>query len=375
MIVSLAISDLAVRGGTHKQLLRLGQYLRQCGDDVEILTYDYQAGKCYEEFQDFRVKTIEDPSRNGPISGRDRLRHAIELLRQINPNSDLLNIHDIGCEWLALACMLSKRKLPIVWQINDLHTSFRLGASKRLESKWTHPIHRFLARSLAQHARAVTVNVNKNAERVREHLGVDAHVLHCGVDRLCTELTPRMIHNPIRIVSIGVFFRHRNYESILEAMVLLQATGTDCNLTIIGSTKFDEAYAGQIARQASESNLRVEILGEVDQQTVVERLKESDVFVFVNVDQSWGLSVFEAMTVSLPAVLSKSVGAMELLATSAGVVVVDPQNPQEISAAIQKITGNQEAYNRMAVQAFHDASSFSWDAMYSSKMRTLFQML
>lgn len=374
MKVSLAISDLSVRGGTHKQVLRLAQYLARSGDEVEILTSEYLPDKCYPEFENFIVKTN---AMEGQAVGRgrsaDRILRGIRLAERISPDSDLLNIHDLSCEWMALAAMLCRKHLPIVWQINDLHPAFRVGPSRTVKRYWTHPIHRYITRRIARHAKAVTVNVTKNADRVREHIGVQPEVFYCGVDQMTPYPILRELRPCIQLVSIGVMMRYRNYESILAAMGSLRNQGVDCQLTIIGSTKYDPQYASQLSRIANDSGVKLEIAGEVGEEKLRSILKAAHVFVFVNVDQSWGLAVFEAMTMSLPVVLSNSVGAVELLKDSKGVLLVDPRNPAEIAEAVCKLTATESTYQQFASAAFGDAADCTWDQMYCSKMRLLFQ--
>jgi glycosyltransferase involved in cell wall biosynthesis len=374
MKVSLVISDLSVRGGTHKQLLRLAQYLVDSGDKVEILTYEYVPQTCYREFESFRIKTCSGA--DGNVKGHrrgERLVRGYKLAKLVDPETEILNVHDLGCEWTMLAVTMLRRDLPIVWQINDLHPAFRVGPSKGVEPYWMHPIHRAIGRFLAHRARAVTVNVTKNAERVSHGLGIEPRVYYCGVDQLRTDHIQRTLRHPLMLVSIGVVFRYRNYESILDAMVLLRDIGLDTQLTIIGSTKYDPAYAAEIDLKARTAGLTVRVAGDVDQETMQSILETSHVFVFVNVDQSWGLAVFEAMTMSLPVVLSRSVGAVELLNASQGVQIVDPQDPAAISAAVQRIVADQDTYNSFSYHAFCDGSGFSWEKMYCSRMRDLFK--
>jgi glycosyltransferase involved in cell wall biosynthesis len=374
MKVSLAISDLSVRGGTHKQLLRLAQYLVNSGDEVEILTHEYVPENCYPEFQDFDVKVSAPVGR-----GLTKLGGSVEWMLRgyrlaglLDPRTEVLNIHDLNCEWMGLAVTVLHRKVPLVWQINDMHPAFRLGSSRELAPHWMHPIYRAITKLIARHAKAITVNVTKNAERVTGALGIKPHVYYCGVDRLRSEPLSRALRPCVVLVSIGVMLRYRNYESILDAMVDLREKGVDTRLTIVGSTKFEPAYACEIREKARAEKLEVEITGEVDHGTLQSILEAANIFVFVNVDQSWGLAVFEAMTASLPVVLSNSVGAVELLKESRGVQIVDPKSPQAISMAIQRIIRDQPTYDSISLDAFNDASEYSWDAMYSKKMRDLF---
>lgn len=372
MKISLAISDLSVRGGTHKQLLRLAQYLVRTGHQVEIVTYEYVPENCYPEFRDFVIKTPFGSGRGSQRHSLNRIVGAWKLAKCISPDSEVLNIHDLGCEWMALAVIMLRKKLPVVWQVNDLHPAFRVGPFRQLRGSWKHYIHRSVSKLVAHHAKSVTVNVTKNADLVTRLYGVKPSVFYCGVDQLNDRLISRQLPRSIQLTSIGVMLRYRNYESILAAMKQLREKGIESQLTIVGSTKYDQAYARELQQVADSSGLKVEIAGEVDEDRLQQILTATHVFVFVNVDQSWGVAVFEAMSMSLPVVLSNSVGAVELLKDSKGVRVVDPRNPRAIADAIHNITSTQSEYDKRAAAAFHDVSTYTWDDMYSSRMRALF---
>ena len=67
---------------------------------------------------------------------------------------------------------------------------------------------------------------------------------------------------------------------------------------------------------------------------------------FVDIDQSWGLAVFEAASIGIPIVLSKSVGATELLSQVDGIKVVERQSESEIADAFFDLfkNGNYSLY-------------------------------
>lgn len=58
MKIAVVVSELNIRGGTHKQVLRLCQYLRKKGNDVCIYTKYYDLSKTYSEFINFNIKYL-----------------------------------------------------------------------------------------------------------------------------------------------------------------------------------------------------------------------------------------------------------------------------------------------------------------------------
>jgi glycosyltransferase involved in cell wall biosynthesis len=155
-------------------------------------------------------------------------------------------------------------------------------------------------------------------------------------------------------------------------MALLRDAGICSRLTVIGETRYDPEYAAALATHAARCRVDLELAGQVTDQRLQEVLERSHVFTFVNIDQSWGLAVFEAMGMSLPVVLSDSVGAVELLRSSAGVIVVNPTSATDIAGALRAITTDQTKYDAYSGAAFHDVQDYTWDRLYSSRMRNAF---
>jgi glycosyltransferase involved in cell wall biosynthesis len=368
MKISLLTENLSVRGGTHKQVLRLAQYLVSCGDRVEIVTGEYRPDQCYQEFRDFTIKTDSRPRH----SRMGRIASGLRLARLIASDSDVLNVHDQACDLITLQSSLQRPWLPIVWQINDLHPAYRVGPYTGLDSNWLHPLQRAIGRLAARRCKALTVNVTKNARRVKENMGGEAHVIYPGVDQVASLPTPRRLSMPLQILSIGVLYGYRNYETIIESLALLAKNDIRAELTIVGTTKFQPEYARELEVLARQRGVEVGFLGEVPGDVLRQTMAQSHVFVFVNVDQSWGLAAFEALNMSLPVVLSESVGAVELLRDNPSVRAVNPKSPEAVAEAIAEITSSQHHYEGLVSTAFESVKDYTWDKLYSSAMRSLF---
>jgi glycosyltransferase involved in cell wall biosynthesis len=375
MKVALVVSDLQVRGGTQKQVLRLAQDLIRRGVDVQIFTFEYSSSGCYEEFQSLPVRLVS--RRSGALFFRiaSSITAALRILANMDRDTDIINVHDLGCDWVLLLARLWLPKAKLVWQINDLHPAFHLGPFRNLKPKWTHRIHRQLHRWLAKIADQLTVNVTKNKDRIRDCMGAESRVFYCGVDQLAANAIERKLHQPIALVSTGVFFPYRNYESLVRAMGVLRNRGISTRLTLVGSTQYCPEYADRIRSLACAEGVELRIAGAVDDGDLKQILLQSDLFLFANIDQSWGLAVFEAMSMSLPVVLSRSAGAVEVLANRPGVHLVDAEKPESIASGIEAIAKTQERFADTCSQAFATVSTLKWSDTYCREMFGLFEEL
>jgi glycosyltransferase involved in cell wall biosynthesis len=288
---------------------------------------------------------------------------------------DIINVHDLSCYSAMLFAKLLRPKAKLVWQINDLPYAYHVGPGKKYPTHWSDVFVRFSIRVIARLCDAITVNVRKNQSLVSELMGIEPLLFHPGVDQIFSTFSPRTLSAPLRLLSVGVFLPYRNYEVIIDAMDLLRSQGIETQLTLVGSTDRAQDYSDKIAAIAAEKKLDVRITGEIDEQRFKDVFASSHAFLFVNLEQSWGLAVFEAMNMSLPVILSDSVGAIELLGDCKGVRIVDATSAEKVAEAIADVHDDAKHYAAMASTAYEFSLSLGWDKLYCPDVLALFQRL
>lgn len=148
-------------------------------------------------------------------------------------------------------------------------------------------------------------------------------------------------------------------------------------LDIIGRTDYALDYYKAIQHQVSENHLDncIKIWGQVDDNIYSELFNKADIFAFINIEQSWGLAVFEAMSAGIPTIVSNSVGATELLHNDEDAIILNPKSVDEICRVIKRLMTDEKYYNRISDEAARVVKEFSWDKLYSSKMLDIFKKL
>lgn len=380
MKVALVINELNIRGGTHKQLHRLCEFLLSKEHSVTIFTKFYDPLKCYPGTELFKIISYDaDYEKVNKMRGLKRLIHTLKLDRimanDIANFANVVNIHDNGLEFVNFFLLLKwKKRLPIIWQINDLHPTFNVGNSKAVKFNKILLFYKNIIRFLAKRNTAITVNVSKNVQRVKQYLNCDAYLFHCGVDLRNAEFKfHEMRPNKITLMSTGVFFTYRNYETFLKVQAFLQNEyKLQVDSFIVGSTTLDETYATKIKNIIQTEKIDCNITGDITEDELLKIYRKADFFLFLNIDQSWGLSVFEAMNMCLPVIVSNSVGATELLENRKTALVVDPIDHEKIGELIYYYYSHSLLREELIQQSFSSSLSMSWDTMYSSKMLNLF---
>lgn len=378
MKIAIVVNELNIRGGTHKQVLRLCEYLRSQNVDFVLCTKIYEKEKTYPEFQEFKVISLE----NCDVKCKKHvyIKNTIiekKLYKLIPKDVDIVNVHDCGLNNIIYLAKKDNKK--VVWQINDLPTEFFVGVSKNADLTWKMKIVRFITIFLTRRVDAITVNVSKNKDRVREKLGKDAKVFYCGVDQNKMLEFHSFASGKIEfnLLSMGVFLTYRNYETLISVIRYLKNQGKEVRLDIIGSTAINPEYAHKIQELINNNGLddSIKIWGQVNEETYARLFNKADAFVFVNIDQSWGLAVFEAMSCGLPTIVSNSVGAIELLHNGLDSIIVEPTNVKEIASSIDRLMNDRDYYNMLSENAIRATREYTWDKMYSSKMLSLFEEL
>jgi len=375
MKISILISELNVRGGTHKQVHRLCEYLIRNGHEVKLITKFYDSAKCYPGVENFNVISFDKFFKETNLIGKiNSYVGYLKMARAAITDSDVINIHDNGLAMAQLFIKFISPQKNVVWQINDLHGSFRIGVSKKLNDNTHFRLQRALIKYAAKIAAKITVNVSKNAERVKEFYNKDAEVVYCGVDLRNLSISEPKKKNiqKIKLLSTGIFFRYRNYETLLMVQSLLINKGYNVESTIIGTTSLNKEYADEIKKLAENLKLNCNITGDISEEELIQYYKDADFFLFLNIDQSWGLAVFEAVNLGLPTIVSKSVGATELLVDERTAIMVDPLNVNEIAEKVIHLIDNPDYRSMLTKNGFYSVLDMTWDKMYSSKIEKIF---
>ncbi len=384
MKVAVVVNELNIRGGTHKQVLRFCEYLKRNKIDFKIYTKYFNPELTYTEFKKLDVVYLKKDATKfydskgsiikkikNRLSGRKEER---DLYRLIPKDVDIVNIHDNGFPYLIK--LSKKHRKKVVWQINDLPGCYGVGVSQYGSGNIILSIKKIFYRRLAQKVDCITVNVTKNKKRIQQCMGAEAEVLYCGVDvndMLIKHTFPENIER-FRLLSTGVFFAYRNYETLVDVVEKMKNDNMPIYLDIIGSTASGKEYAQKIKTLVSGKKLDnyIKIWGQVDDDKYNELYNEANAFAFVNIDQSWGLAVFEAMSCGLPTIVSESVGAVELLHDNQDSIIVNPLAVDEICNILKRLMYDKEYYKKISTNAIEAAKDYSWDQLYSSKLLNIF---
>jgi len=391
--------DLSISGGSQRQALELARYLLRMGHQVKIYCAYINRSRCYPELLD----GLDITAMNEQDYADSRSRHkswvwypleplfadeARALAQRMDKEFDIINPHDFQAYRTAY---FYGRKRPTysIWMVNDLPRSLivpRWSASRRGMLGFFHyylvggPLGRHVDKKRMRWMNIDVVFDKTTADEFRRMTGSVPVQMGSGLDVAKFEYRKRESvakKGQISVLDVGVFFPHRRYEDLLNAAALLKKRGIGVKVTIVGSDRYDPAYAKKIRALVEPLGLKddVAFLGEVGETELRRLYADVDAFVFPNYPQTWGLAPFEAMASGTPVIVSKAAGASEVLKHEDNALLVDPGKPEEIAQCLRRLCEDSSRYAMLSRNGRRFVEdNISWEA-YGRRMEELFQKI
>jgi len=396
MRIALVVWDLSISGGTQRQALELARYLQRRGHEVKVYCAYINKSKCYPDL--LNELTVIAMHKKDYSSARDGVKSWIKypaeplftaeakaLADNMEKGFDLVNPHDFQAYRVAY---YYKRKhgAPAVWMVNDLPRSMlppKLGLGGR---KVVDALHYFALggpvgylvdkRRIVQLDGAVVFD-KPSMESFRRRTGITPSRMGSGLDPNSFDFVPGDgcgDKDGLTILAVGIFFPHRRFEDLVRAVGLTKKSGTKAKVLLVGSEAYDKAYASKIHTLVSSLGLEDDVvfLGEIPERELRALYSSSDLLVFPNSPQTWGLAVFEAMASGTPVIVSTGAGASEILIDAENALLVPPRNPEAIARSIRRLRRDKGLYVKLswAGRKFVE-DNVSWQA-YGARMESLF---
>lgn len=170
-----------------------------------------------------------------------------------------------------------------------------------------------------------------------------------------------------RIFSCGRLNPTKGHDHLIQAIGLLRDQGIDVELRVAGGDDYAQATHRQLLEAMIDElklHERVTLLGAVSEEIVRRELEEAHVFALASRRDELGVATMEAMAMSLPVVISRTGGVPEMVEDGKDGLLVPPENPSAMAAAITRVLRDPQlartlgaAAKRRVQERFHSGVS------------------
>ncbi len=163
----------------------------------------------------------------------------------------------------------------------------------------------------------------------------------------------------IRCLYVSPVHEYKHQPEVVLAVKMLRNKGLDLKLTLVGGggTRALKILA-QVLTEVDPAHSFVENLAFIQNDDVAKLIANADIFVFASSCETFGIALLEAMTIGLPIACSNRSSLPETLQD--GGEYFDPQSPESISMAIDRLIQNADRRRAIAGRAKALALGYSW---------------
>ncbi len=162
-------------------------------------------------------------------------------------------------------------------------------------------------------------------------------------------------NNEIKLLYVGRVVKEKNLDVLARSFKKLAKDRNDVLLVVVG----DGPYREELAEFLKGEN--VLFTGILEGEDLSSAYASSDIFVFPSTTDTYGNAVLEAQASGLPAVVTDSGGAQEVIRPDKSGLVATSMNVEAFTRAIEAILESPELRERMAAESRRVAQERHWD--------------
>lgn len=217
----------------------------------------------------------------------------------------------------------------------------------------------------AQHLAVVSPYIGDRIRRIRRG---PAHILPNGLPSGFLVRSAPPHDTPVRrILSVNSAFSPlKNVGTLLRAFQEVREELVRAELVLVGPDFQQGGPAETWARARGLASGTV-FAGPLSHEDVLSAMDRTDIFVAPTLEESFGMTVLEAMARGLPIVAGRSSGAVPwLLGSGSTGELVDVRRPDRIAAAVVRLARDPERRAVMGSEALRRARQFAWPTLMRS---------
>lgn len=154
---------------------------------------------------------------------------------------------------------------------------------------------------------------------------------------------------PLRLIFVGNLIPRKGLHTLLAALARLPVESWE--LTVVGETAVNPAYAHAIKRQAAKLNGQTHFLGAIADGDLAQQLRCSHLLVVPSQYEGFGIVYLEAMSFGLPAIASTAGAAHEIISHETDGFLINPDDAAALAEHIRALHQNRARLTEMGLAA------------------------
>lgn len=162
---------------------------------------------------------------------------------------------------------------------------------------------------------------------------------------------------PPYLLTVGAIERRKNLETMIASLALLKNTAP--HLYMLGGIR-DQVYFDEIQQQIATLGLahRVHYLGFLDEEALISRYQQAEIFITASKDEGFNIPPLEAMACDVPVICSEIAVHRELFDGAA--LFYATESAQDLSEKIEQLMQNAALRQQLCTQGKAKAQFFNW---------------
>lgn len=370
MKIAVVFFHLNTKGGSQRQVLELAYALMAANHNVVIYSvacdYERSYGELMKQLNIKTVRVANPPSAGNSVFSlllrkiryKQYYKSAARQIAAIIPSDvDMINCQDeesykVFYYWKKINP--HKNSVSFSWTMNDPPFSYKKKDGFFMEAARLVFIFFELIyeRRFLNATDVIFVLDNRNQKMVEKYYGKKSIIIGSGVNFQYFYQLPHKLDKSkfVKLLGVGIFLPYRRFEDIISAVRILRDRGYKVEANIIGDRSSDIEYSRRLEELVISFRLQKEVkfLGKVGEKELLNAYHASDIFIFPNHMQTFGLAPAEAMAAGLPVIISKTAGFSEFVEDMKNALLVAPLRPDQIAERISWLIENPMEYERLA---------------------------
>jgi glycosyltransferase involved in cell wall biosynthesis len=175
-----------------------------------------------------------------------------------------------------------------------------------------------------------------------EHSG-KAHFIHNGIKPCEFQVSPsdcRRTGKTRFVLSVASYHKYKGLDVLIRSLAVLVRCDPRVKLLLAGDGPEREPLE-ELARSL-DVHRQIDFLGWQGRDQIKDLLSKCDVFVLPSRWESFGLVLLEALYCGIPVVATNVVGIPEVIEDGTNGLLVEPENPVALAAAIKRILSDHD---------------------------------